>query len=111
MTVGGELPVWLRPAAQGWVLTLHIQPGAKQTGVQGEHGDALKIRLAAPPVDGKANSELLRYIASRLGLTQRDVELVSGQTSRQKRVRVVTASTAQAVSSALWNDERVGSPR
>ena len=55
-------------------LTLHIQPGARKTEVVGLHGDALKIRLAAPPVDGKANAALIAFIADRLGLAKSAVE-------------------------------------
>ena len=69
-------------------LTLHVQPGAKRTGVEGTYGDALKFRLAAPPVDGKANAELLRYIANAFGVPQRNVILVRGDSSRHKVVRV-----------------------
>jgi uncharacterized protein (TIGR00251 family) len=65
-------------------LTLHVQPGARRTEVAGAHGDALKIRLAAPPVDGKANAALLEFIADRLGLPKSAVRLVRGQTSRRK---------------------------
>jgi uncharacterized protein (TIGR00251 family) len=56
--------------------------------VAGEHGDALKIRLAAPPVDGKANAALLAFIAERLGVSKSAVTLKSGQTSRRKVVEV-----------------------
>lgn len=84
---------WLRVAADGRLtLTLHIQPGAKKTEVAGEHGDALKIRLAAPPVDGKANAALLAFIAERLGVSKSAVTLKSGQTSRRKVVEVEGAS-------------------
>jgi len=82
---------WLRAdnnGTGGVILTLHIQPGAKKTEVAGPHGDALKIRLAAPPVDGKANAALLEFIAAKVGVGRTAVELVSGQTSRAKRVRV-----------------------
>ena len=81
---------WLRADADGngAVLTLHIQPGAKKTEVVGPHGDALKIRLAAPPVDGKANAALLAFVAMQLGVAKSAVDLVSGQTSRAKRVRI-----------------------
>ena len=71
------------------LLTLHVQPGARRTEVAGMHGDALKVRLAAPPVDGKANAELLRYLASEFGVPLRQVALVRGETSRLKVVRVV----------------------
>ena len=70
------------------VLTLHVQPGAKRTEVAGTHGDALKMRLAAPPVDGKANAELLRFLAGAFGVPRHAVTLVRGEMSRQKTVRI-----------------------
>ncbi len=79
---------WLQARGDGVVFTLHIQPGAKTTAVVGLHGEALKLRLAAPPVDGKANDCLLAYVASTLGVPKARVELVSGQSSRSKRVAV-----------------------
>ncbi len=82
------MPPWLRADGAGAVLTVHVQPGARRTEVVGEHGDALKIRLAAPPVDGKANEALLAFLADRLGLVRRQVVLKSGQTSRRKQVAV-----------------------
>lgn len=84
---------WLKRAADGsLLLTLHIQPGAKKSEIAGEHGDALKIRLAAPPVDGKANAALLAFIAERLGIARSAVTLKSGQTSRRKVVAVAAAA-------------------
>jgi len=84
---------WRREAADGvepvLTLTLHVQPGAKRTEVAGMHGEALKIRLAAPPVEGKANAELIRYLADAFGVPQRAVTLVRGETSRSKTVRIV----------------------
>jgi len=52
------------------------------------HGERLKIRISAPPVDGKANSMLLAFLAKSFGVSKREVVLVSGQTSRQKRVAI-----------------------
>jgi len=101
-------PSWLVPAGADWILMLHVQPGAKTTAVQGRHGDALKIRLAAPPVDGKANAELLRFLADALQLPRSLVEIVAGQASRQKRVRVASGLSRNAVISALWDDQRLG---
>lgn len=69
-------------------LTLHIQPGAKKTELSGLHGEALKIRLAAPPVDGKANSALIEFLAARLGIARSLVSLKSGLSSRRKVVEV-----------------------
>ncbi len=86
--MASDAAIWLRPDGDGVVLSLHIQPGAKRTEVAGLHGDALKIRLAAPPVDGKANEALIAFLAKTLGVPKARVELVAGQTSRAKRVRV-----------------------
>lgn len=86
---------WLRTSDGKITLTLHIQPGAKKTEVAGLYGDALKIRLAAPPVDGKANAALLGFVAERLGIARSAVTLKSGQTSRRK-VLEATAAPADA---------------
>ncbi len=79
---------WLVSGDRGVILRLHIQPGAKKTEVAGLHGDALKIRLAAPPMDGKANACLIAFLADQLGVTKAAISLVSGDTSRAKRVRI-----------------------
>ena len=72
---------------------LHVQPGAKRTEVAGIHGEGaaarVKVRLAAPPVEGKANAELLRFLAAAFGVPQRAVLLLCGDASRQKAVRVM----------------------
>ena len=78
------------------LLTLHIQPGAKKTEIAGCHGDALKIRLAAPPVDGKANEALLRFIADTLRVPKSAVTLKSGQTSRRKVLEIAGADSTAA---------------
>lgn len=93
---------WLRAGEGRITLTLHIQPGAKKTEVVGLHGDALKIRLAAPPVDGKANAALIGFVAERLGLAKSAVSLKSGQTSRRK-VLEVNAAPADAAQRLLPN--------
>ena len=79
---------WLKAQGDSALLVLHIQPGAKKTEIAGPHGDALKIRLAAPPVDGKANAALLKFLATTLQTPLAALNLVSGQSSRQKRVAV-----------------------
>jgi uncharacterized protein (TIGR00251 family) len=81
---------WARRLADGWSLTIRVQPGASRSEVVGPHGDALRIRVAGPAVDGKANAELVRFLAKRLGLPARAVEITRGHTSRTKVVRVVT---------------------
>jgi uncharacterized protein (TIGR00251 family) len=62
---------WLREVDGAIMLTVHVQPGAKRSEMAGLHGDALKIRLAAPAVDGRANAALLAFVAQRLGLASR----------------------------------------
>lgn len=79
---------WYRSSGDCITLILHVQPGAKKTAVAGLHGDALKIRLAAPPVEGRANEALLRFIAELFKVPLRDVELKQGEQSRHKRVEV-----------------------
>lgn len=70
------------------LLDCHLQPGAKSIGFAGQHGERLKIRISAPPVDGKANGMLLDFIAKSFGVSKRQVSLLSGQQSRQKRLLI-----------------------
>lgn len=86
---------WLRASGDGVLLTLHIQPGARKTEVVGLHGDALKLRLAAPPVDGKANDALIAFLAKRLDIPRARLTLVSGQTSRRKCVAATDMDVPQ----------------
>ena len=76
------------PGGRPAVLLLHVQPRAARTEVAGRHGDAVKIRLHAPPVAGAANSELLRFLAERLGVPRSAVRLVAGASGRRKRVAI-----------------------
>ena len=86
----------ITPIAGGVELQLQVQPRASRTEVAGAHGGALKIRLAAPPVDGEANDELIRFLAKTLGVPKSAVTIVRGATGRKKVVRVagVSAETA-----------------
>jgi uncharacterized protein (TIGR00251 family) len=79
---------WYRREADSITLSLHIQPGAKRSELAGLHGEALKIRLAAPPVEGRANDALLRFIADNFEVPLRQVELLRGSQSRQKLVKI-----------------------
>lgn len=95
------LPPWLSESAGGCVLTLHIQPGAKGAGVVGEHGDALKVRIDSPPVDGRANQALISFLAERLSVAKGALKLISGESSRRKRIQVSGVGTAAALRSLL----------
>ncbi len=92
-----QAPVWAHRNGADWLLELHVQPGAKVTAAVGEHGGRLKLKIAAPPVDNKANAHLLGWLAARLGLPKSAVRLVRGETSRQKTVAVRGAD-------APWRD-------
>ncbi|MBE0591486.1 MAG: YggU family protein [Gemmatimonadales bacterium] len=74
------------------VLPVHVQPRASRTEVVGWHGDAVKIRLAAPPVDGAANAALVAFLAERLGLPRGSVTVVAGVKGRRKRVGIAGRS-------------------
>jgi uncharacterized protein len=67
-------------------LELHVQPGASRSEFAGKHGDRIKVRLAAPPQDGKANAALIEFLAQYYGVPRRKVRITSGLKSRQKRV-------------------------
>ncbi|NQD94574.1 YggU family protein [Pseudomonas sp. CrR25] len=70
------------------LLDCHLQPKASRDEFAGQHGTRLKIRLSAPPVDGKANAQLLLFLAAAFAVGKGQVNLESGQQSRQKRVRI-----------------------
>lgn len=84
----------------GAVLSVHIQPKASTTECVGIYGDAIKIRVAAPPVDGAANDELIRFLARQLSIPSTSVRIHSGAGGRHKRV-LVKGATAQLVLARL----------
>ena len=69
-------------------LVVHVQPRARRTESAGRHGDAFKVRLAAPPVDGAANEELVRFLAETFGVPRRAVRITAGLTGRRKTVEI-----------------------
>ena len=78
------LPSCLERHGDGLWLAVSVVPNAKRTGADGLHDGALRVRLAAPPVDGKANETLVAWLAGELGVPRRSVALVRGQTARRK---------------------------
>lgn len=70
------------------ILNIRVQPGASRDEIAGIHGNQLKIRLRAPPVEGKANAGLIRFLAAVFDVTIGNVEILAGSGSRDKRVRV-----------------------
>ena len=76
------------PTATGVRVSIRVQPRASVDEIAGAHGDALRIRLTAPPVEGAANDALVDFLASVLGIARRDVTIVAGSTSRSKIVEL-----------------------
>jgi hypothetical protein len=86
--VGDAGAPWARRTADGWSLALHVQPGAKRAGVAGLHGDRLKVRIAAPALDGRANEALVAFVAEKLGVPRARIAVARGERSRDKLVAV-----------------------
>jgi len=76
---------------------VHAQPGAKRDRVAGDFNGRLKIALAAPPVDGKANAHLMKFLAKLLGVPKSAIALVSGETMRDKRLRIDSVSAGDLI--------------
>ncbi len=79
-----ELPACLTRHGERLWIAVSVVPNAKRTGADGLHDGALRVRLAAPPVDGKANDTLVAWLAGEFGLPKRSVTLVRGQSARRK---------------------------
>jgi uncharacterized protein (TIGR00251 family) len=88
------------PKTGDCLMSIHVMPNAQQTkadGLYGEEGQqALRVRLHALPIDGKANDALVKWLAKELGIAQRDITLARGQTSRRKQLRVDSSVVAMA---------------
>ena len=74
------------------ILRVHVVPNAKTDSVVGEHGGAVKIKLRAPAVEGKANSALIGFLADELNISRRAIVLEHGQQSRDKMIRITDLS-------------------
>lgn len=74
---------------------VRVIPRASQSEIVGEHDGALKIRLAAPPVDGAANAELIKLLASVFSVSKSDVQIIGGETSRKKRIKITNLSESK----------------
>ena len=81
-------------AASLWI---HVQPRASKTEIVGWHADAVKIRLKAPPVDGAANEELIRFLSKTLGVSRKAVQITTGAAARRKRVKINGVDQAEVI--------------
>ena len=91
---------WLLSTHDGCIITVKATPRARKSEVSGADPEWLRVRLQAPPVDGKANAELIALFAKTFGIPKRSVELLTGDTSRLKRVKLSGVS-AEAVTATL----------
>ena len=80
---------------------VRVQPRASRSEISGEHAGAVKLRITAPPVDGKSNEECRRFLARLLGAPGNAVEIIAGESSRDKVIRIQNMS-AERVRKALW---------
>jgi uncharacterized protein (TIGR00251 family) len=74
---------------------VRVIPRASRSEVVGEHDGSLKVKLASPPVDGAANAELIKMLAKRFGVSRADVEIISGETSKNKRIKIKNLSRSE----------------
>ena len=90
----------LKDRAGNVELRIHCQPRASKTEIVGLHGESLKVRLAVPPIEGQANSELCQFLAQYFGVLRQEVQIISGKGARQKRV-LIKGKTAQEIQDRL----------
>lgn len=97
---------WLTPTSDGCIITVKATPRANRSEIIAADPDWLRVRLKAPPVDGKANAELVALFASIFSVPKRAVEILSGSTARLKRAKLygVSAETAIAVVAPFTHD-------
>jgi uncharacterized protein (TIGR00251 family) len=86
--VAAEGVPWCRRTPGGWTFAVRVQPGARRSEVAGLHGDRLKVRVAAPALDGRSNDALVAFVAGALGLAKSRVAVVRGERSREKLLAV-----------------------
>jgi uncharacterized protein (TIGR00251 family) len=92
-----EFMDWIRETAKGVLLPVRAVPRASKNEIQGVQGDALKVRLQAPPVDGKANEALIRFLSDVLDIPRSQIAVASGETGRNKAVLIGGITKQQLV--------------
>lgn len=92
----------IRSHPDGAVLAVRAVPGASAAKIVGRHGDELRVRVCSPPVDGRANEEIIKVVAAALGLRAREVQLLSGHTARSKQLLVALPPSVMTELLAPW---------
>ena len=98
----------LAETTDGTILSLHVQPGAKRSGLAGHHGGALRVRVSAPPTEGRANDEVVALLATTFGMPRSAVRITAGASNRRKRVLLVGITLADAAAAI---DRAIGKHR
>lgn len=96
-----DQPPWIRSKDDGVLVALQVVPGARVTRIVGPHGDRLRVQVAAPPTEGRANREIESAFAGWSGLSRTCVKIVRGTTSRRKTLAISAASATVAVARLL----------
>ncbi len=91
---------WICAHREGIALLLHCQPGAKVSKIVGEHDGRLKIALNDPPIDNRANDVLIAWLSDRLDVPRKQIEILSGHSSRKKRL-LIRGSTNEKILASL----------
>ena len=86
---------WFTENKDGVTITVRVIPRASRSEIVGEYGDALKIKLASPPVDGAANEELVKLLSKTFSVSKSSIEIIAGHTSKTKQVRIAGATVEQ----------------
>lgn len=100
MSADSSTPPYLTSCEQGVYLDLYIRPSASRSKIVGEHDGRLKVQVAAPPVDGKANEVLVKFLAKHLGVARTSIQIVSGETNKRKRL-LIEGALLEAVAASL----------
>ncbi len=77
-----------QPDSKGLIIKIRVEPRSSRAGITGAYGNGLKVKLTSPPVEGKANKELIEILAKEFKITKKNVEIISGKTSKNKVVRL-----------------------
>jgi uncharacterized protein (TIGR00251 family) len=94
-------PIWVKQTSTGIALSLYCQPGAKQTKIVGIHDGCLKISLQAPALENKANEHLLAWLSKQLKVPQKQIQFLSGQNSRKKRLEIWDSMSVELITQLL----------
>lgn len=86
------MPSWILKSKEGITVKVHIVPNSSKTQIIGEHGDRLKIKIKSPPVDGKANEEILEFLCEKLGIKKHLAEIARGHSSKSKDIFISATS-------------------